>query len=253
MFDACRGNGCFGRYFTENDSNDSSPLGPIFPTVETQFLEQLSGIQESYPDDVWKSAFNLLGSHDTNRILFLLKKISDGSIEVARRKLRFLVAFQMTYPGAPSIYYGDEVGVAPEGKWQHNTWIDDPYNRVAFPWADQGLSPIDWLQRDFRALGRMRAENLTLQKGDFQSLEVNNESRMFSFVRKYGSENIIAAFNRRDIPQNLVISKLSGQGIKSNFVEIYPVAGRKYKIQGSVLNLGELDGLDFRILRSTED
>lgn len=253
MFDSCRGNGCLGRYFQENDSNDSSPLGPIFPVVESQFLDQLTGIQESYPEDVWKSAFNLLGSHDTNRILFLLKKLSNEDVDVARRKLRFLAAFQMTYPGAPSIYYGDEVGVDAAGSWQFNTWIDDPYNRVVYPWADQGLSPVEWLHRDFKTLGQMRAGSLTLQKGDFQALEANNESRVFAFARNRGAESYVVVFNRRNISQKLIISNLSGRILQKNFEEVYPVVGRKYLVQEGQLDLGAVDGLDVRILKSSQD
>lgn len=253
MFDGCRGKGCWGRFFEENDSNYSSPLGAIFPLVETQFLDQLLGIQESYPEDVWKSAFNLLGSHDTNRILFLLKKISNENEDVAIRKLRMLAAFQMTYPGAPSIYYGDEVGLTADGVWQHNTWIDDPYNRAAYPWADQGLSPNESLLKDFRSLGKIRSESLVLQKGDFRIHEANNETRTFVYSRNFNGEQIIVVLNRRDVAQKLVISDLSSQNIKTNFEEIYPSPGRKHRLQGSELNLGWIDGLDFRILRSLKD
>jgi glycosidase len=253
MFDSCRGNGCWGRYFVDNDSNDNSHLGPIFPTIETQFRDQILGIQESYPEDVWKSALNLLGSHDTNRILFLLKKISNENLEVARRKLRFLVAFQMSYPGAPSIYYGDEVGVDASGSWQYNTWQDDPYNRVVYPWADQGLRSVDGLRQDFQALGRIRAESTTLQKGDFQLLEANNELRVFAFTRNLGSETYVAVFNRHHESQNLMISGLSAQTLATHFEEVFPVPGRRYRVQEGRLEMGSVDGLDLRILRSLGD
>jgi len=250
MFDACRGQGCFGRYFTENDSNDGSPLGSIFPTTEAQFLDQLQGIQESYPEASWKSALNLLGSHDTNRILFLLKKISNEDAELARRKLLFLTAFQMTYPGAPSIYYGDEVGVDAAGVWRYNTWIDDPYNRAPYPWADQGLRPDPNLLREFRRLGQLRASSPTLRKGDFEVVSTNNESRVFSYTRSLGTQSYLVVMNRQNTSQNVVLTTGVGALGTQDFVEVYPSEGLRYKSEGRSLKLGDLPGLGVKILKS---
>ncbi|MEO5666657.1 MAG: glycoside hydrolase family 13 protein [Bdellovibrionota bacterium] len=250
MFDACRGQGCYGRYFSENDSNENSPLGPIFPTTEAQFLDQLQGIQESYPEPSWKSAMNLLGSHDTNRILFLLKKISNEDSEIAHRKLIFLAAFQMTYPGAPSIYYGDEVGVDAAGTWRYNTWIDDPYNRAAYPWADQGMRPDLTLQKEFRRLGQLRASSPTLQKGDFEAVSASNESRVFSFTRNLGTETYLIVMNRQNASQNVVLSGGIGALGAKDYVEVYPNEGLRYKFEGSTLRLGDMAGLGVKILKS---
>ena len=60
---------------------------------------------------------NLLGSHDMARFLTLAR--GDNSA------LKMATLFQMIYPGAPSIYYGDEIGM---------TGGHDPANRGAFPW-----------------------------------------------------------------------------------------------------------------------
>jgi glycosidase len=250
MFDSCRGQGCMGRYFTENDSNDGSPLGPIFPTTETQFLDQIQGIQESYPEASWKSALNLLGSHDTNRILFILKKLSNEDGELAKRKLLFLTAFQMTYPGAPSIYYGDEVGVDAAGVWRYNTWIDDPYNRVAFPWADQGLRPDTRLQGEFRRLGQLRASSPTLQKGNFEAVNVSNDTRVFAFTRNLGSETYLVVMNRQNAGQKVVIPGSIGSLSFKDFVEVYPGVGTRYRSEGGALQLGEIPGLGVKILKS---
>ena len=56
-----------------------------------------------YPVEVQRAHLNLLGSHDTPRLFTLLR----GDIEA----LRLAVLFQMTLPGAPCIYYGDELGL----------------------------------------------------------------------------------------------------------------------------------------------
>ena len=77
---------------------------------------------------------------------------------VATAKQRFLLAtlFQMTYPGAPSIYYGDEVGV---------TGGADPMNRGTYPWADQGGSPDTAMLAEMKSLIALRNDNAILRQG----------------------------------------------------------------------------------------
>lgn len=102
----------------------------------------LETIRESYPEEVWRCALNLIGSHDTMRAATKyrdLKNNNDENIEIFSKPgiivseaskneledLRLAMIFQMGYPGSPLIYYGDEVGL--EGK-------NDPDNRRPFPW-----------------------------------------------------------------------------------------------------------------------
>ena len=86
-------------------------------------LERLHGL---YDPDVTAVMLNLLGSHDAPRA----RTVCGGDIAA----MRIATLLQMTLPGAPCIYYGDEVGL--EGE-------QDPYNRGAFPWErdrwDNGL------------------------------------------------------------------------------------------------------------------
>ena len=98
-------------------------------------------IAENYPRDVLLSNMNLLGTHDTPRILTALVDDYDGPREVlAERRLtpeqralavqRLKVAsfLQYTLPGSPSVYYGDEAGME-GGK--------DPFNRRTYPWGKE--------------------------------------------------------------------------------------------------------------------
>lgn len=66
----------------------------------------------------------------------------------------------MTYPGAPTIYYGDEVGVGGG---------DDPYNRMPYPWADQGGLPDEALLADFKRLTQLRHDLPVLRHGTLQA------------------------------------------------------------------------------------
>lgn len=91
-------------------------------------------IRENYPKEAWLAMLNLVDSHDTTRNITKIdyptweeentKNAPDASERAI--KLQALTAiFQLSYPGAPTIYYGDEVGV---------TGTKDPDSRRSFPW-----------------------------------------------------------------------------------------------------------------------
>ena len=79
---------------------------------------------------------NIGDSHDTNRLRFLLKKINNDDDAAAQQRMKEYWLFNMTYAGAPTLYYGDEMQVQADGVWANSTWEDDPYNRAPFPWDD---------------------------------------------------------------------------------------------------------------------
>ena len=96
---------------------------------------------------------NLLDSHDTNRALFLLDHNTDlisPTIYLnpnydwsdATARLKGVALMQMTMPGAPTVYYGDEVGLVGPVAYSGGKWEDDPYNRQPFPWLDQSGTPF---------------------------------------------------------------------------------------------------------------
>ncbi len=156
----------------------------------------------------------------------------------------------MTYPGAPSIYYGDEVGVDAGGVWRYNTWIDDPYYRAAYPWADQGMRPDVGLLSEFRKLGQLRASSPALQKGDFEAVSVSNESRVFAFSRSLGSESYLIVMNRQNSSQSVVLPTAVGSLRAREYVEAYPLEGARYRAEGNALRLGDVEGLGVKILKA---
>ena len=129
-------------------------------------------IAENYPPQVVACNMNLLGTHDTPRILTALVDDFEGSREEqAQRRLsrnqydlameRLLVASFLQYclPGSPSLYYADEAGM--EGH-------KDPFNRRTYPWGREDVH----LLGHFRRLGQLRKEQPCLRLGDvrfFQS------------------------------------------------------------------------------------
>jgi glycosidase len=124
-------------------------------------IGQLEAMREAYPPPAHNANMNLLSTHDQARALHLFGWNRDDadSATIARAKQRLLLALllQMSYPGAPTVYYGDEVGLAGG---------DDPDNRRPYPWADQGGRPDLALRAEFKRLIAMRHAEAVLRRGE---------------------------------------------------------------------------------------
>ena len=150
------------------------------------FRDTVLSIVENYPPQVVDCNMNLLGTHDTPRILTALVDDFDGSraekakrhlsrnqLDVAFERLMMASFLQFTLPGSPSIYYADEAGM--EG-------YKDPFNRRPYPWGREDGE----LLSHYRRLGRLRKENPALRLGDIQFQEAGDKHLMYtrSYKRK---------------------------------------------------------------------
>jgi len=157
------------------------------------FKNAILTICENYPPEVILSNMNLLGTHDSARILTALVDDFDGTREEkSRRQLspqqraeateRLLVAsfLQFMLPGSPSIYYADEAGM--EG---HN----DPFNRRTYPWGRENAV----LLSHYRQLGKLRKEQPALRLGDIQFLHAQ-EGRL-CFCRCHEGKKLLCYVN----------------------------------------------------------
>jgi cyclomaltodextrinase / maltogenic alpha-amylase / neopullulanase len=174
-----------GPALDENELRLTSLYPPGPSDVET-FRRNIERLIGTYPWSVTSVMLNLLGSHDMAR--FVTHARGDKSA------LRLATLFQMTYPGAPSIYYGDEVGM---------TGGHDPANRGAFPWH----RPESWdtnLLHDFQKYIALRKSHPALRRGSFTILYASDG--VFAFARQLGDETLVVALNastgtrRVDIP-----------------------------------------------------
>ena len=134
--------------FVDNDHNSGSSAGELSPITPEQLDERLHNLIERYPPEALSAMMNLLGSHDTNRPLFMLdSNTSSNNTSLyqdpnydwsdAITRLKGVTILQMTLPGAPTIYYGDEVGLVGPPTYDGSSWQDDPYNRQPYPWLDE--------------------------------------------------------------------------------------------------------------------
>jgi cyclomaltodextrinase len=120
---------------------------------------------------------NLLGSHDTARILTLC----GGDID----KVVMALIFIFTFVGAPLIYYGDEIGL---------TGGDDPECRGAMIWNEARWEPH--LRKVYRALIRARREHSVLQTGEFERVWAFNG--VYAYRRFSQDEEILVILNARE-------------------------------------------------------
>lgn len=154
----------------------------------------LEHLREAYPPQSFHALMNLLSSHDQARALHVLGGPLGASPEVmqkAKQKFRLATLLQMTLPGSPTIYYGDEVGL---------TGGDDPYNRMPYPWADLGGQPDMALRTDFKDLLKLRQEKPVLRRGVLSAPLVSTSSSMV-FTRETPHEHVLLAFNNSDQTQ----------------------------------------------------
>ena len=159
--------------------------------------EQLMQLYENYPHEAFYSALNLIGSHDRARILTMLGdapdgesmspeqrrdyRLDEGKRALAKRRLWLAALVQMTMPGVPCIYYGDEAGM--EG-------YSDPYNRAAYPWGREDND----IQSIYRNAIALRKQLDVFVDGDFKPFAVNGD--VFGFIRSKGKKSAIVAINR---------------------------------------------------------
>lgn len=161
-------------------------LLPCFNGKEnvTQFADKVEGLFNVYPRENLFSMYLTLGTHDTERILTML----GGNLD----KLKLAFQFLFAYPGAPAIYYGDEVGLE-GGK--------DPDCRRAFPWdsADWKADLRPWFQNLIAA----RKERASLRRGGYTRLMVDETHGLYAFVRSLGQEKTLVVLNLSDQAANL--------------------------------------------------
>lgn len=243
MFDQCAGLGCTeGKSFEDNDNNRFSFSGPIHAIDETTIQCYAQSRMQSSPRVSRHSVVSLLGSHDTNRLNFILKKISGNDQHLADRKQKFLALVIMTTPGSPMLYYGDEVRATADGVWDGTSWQDDPYNRLPFPWADAGYSPDESMLNAYQTLGSIHNSSELLKRGDIGILVANNEDHIIAFRRTIKNENAIVVLNRDSGQSHQVSVPVQGL-VPENTTFIDQLSLRQFQVRDGILKVAPVEPL----------
>ncbi|WP_167958318.1 alpha-amylase family glycosyl hydrolase [Anaerosporobacter faecicola] len=200
------------------------------------FDAQLETIRENYPEEAWYAMLNLVDSHDTVRNITKIDNPSWEEENTANAKeaseraiqLQALTAiFQLSYPGAPTIYYGDEVGV---------TGTKDPDSRRTFPWERINASTNEiatayadqygTLYNTYVNAANVRNANKELfATGDIKTAYA--EGNVIAYARKSDTKGGLAAINTSDqavtfeadvtdfLPEGLVLKDQLGSSVQS--------------------------------------
>ena len=148
-----------------------------------EFRETLESLRENYPPHAFYSLMNFLSTHDTPRILTVLGadhvpgskeeravfRLSPARRQLGLKRLRLAALVLFTFPGAPTVYYGDELGM--EG-------MADPWNRAPMVW-DKGDKAM---RRALKKLLQARQAKPMLQTG-FLAVDAPDADTLI--VRRY--------------------------------------------------------------------
>ncbi len=194
-------------------------------TTSEEFVNAINKIISDYPKENLYGIMNLLGSHDAERLASLtvnpdnwydhFQKDTVFNIRkpnfTEQLKQRLMVGLQMTFPGAPMIYYGDEAGMwggdDPDcrkpmiwSEMQYDDEIGSPFgtkrnaDKVSF---DSSL--FNWYQ----SLIKIRLENKELSLGEIKFVGFDNTNKTLIFKRYLNNSEIFIAINNSNLKQNI--------------------------------------------------
>jgi neopullulanase len=172
--------------------------GPLLSPDAGEFARNTEQLLQRYPRPNVLAQQNLLDSHDTARILTILRGRKD--------LMKLAVLLQMTYPGAPMIYYGNEIGME-GGK--------DPDCRRAFPWQEERWDQ-DML-RYHQRLAALRHQHRALRDGEYATLLA--EDGLVVLLRQADGERAVIVANRSETTRHIdldVAGKLPDGSIFKN-------------------------------------
>ena len=223
----------FARKYRINRDNKDYNLDDDYTAWDA--LNTLEITRERYPQEAFYAMMNLVGSHDTARILSYLDDVEDdgwknntlqnaypsyANTSATAKKLQYMVALiQFTYPGAPTIYYGDEIGMVGS---------DDPDDRRAFEWGRGQQKLVEW----YALLAQIRSQYSALRTGSVLPIDVSRD--VMGYVRRDSKDTFVILANRLGTAQtvrvNLAQLNLSGISTLTDLL-----TGSKFTVSNGIL------------------
>ena len=224
----------------------------------TEFDRRLRELREAFPSGVAEVQQNLFGSHDTDRIgshivnrdkehannweaYFNFSKVENGQYDPRKptaeelESQKLFAVLQMTYVGAPMIYYGDEVGM-----WGAN----DPDSRKPMVWDDlvyeDEVTLPDGSKKDqpdkvevnrdllehYRKLIALRRDLPSLRRGSFETILIDDERQLYGFRRKLNDEEVIVVLNNSNQKQEAALDVTGSWQDRWNGGQLDEASGR---------------------------
>jgi glycosidase len=227
--------------------------------TQSDAIRQLDARRSSYPAATQFALLNLIDSHDTDRVASMTVNAGrrtyrrpdrfDYDVDASprrgssynvrkptssqRRIQRLVALMQMTYVGAPMIYYGTEAGM-----WG----ADDPHDRMPMVWPDmtydpqqhaprEGAQAIDTVEFDralydyYRAAVWLRREHSSLRRGTIEFIETEGEAKFLAFRRSDDRETLLVGLNRHDAEYRWQLPLAEGESISQIFTASGNIGG----------------------------
>ncbi|MFW5961764.1 MAG: alpha amylase N-terminal ig-like domain-containing protein [bacterium] len=191
------------------------------------FINRINEPNLDYPTQAFYSLQNLIDSHDTERFLYS----SGGN----KDKLKMAAALQFSYPGAPMIYYGTEVGLS---------GASDPDTRRTMIWEERpnGNQPDQDLYQYYSKLANIRRENEVLRTAGVEFETLETESEVVIVKREDENGKIYTVLNAADTEKNIKLEIDNTEQIMELLTE------EEYKVDSGQLKL-KIDAFSAKILK----
>lgn len=231
------------RMYFEGDELDSVMNYPLRTSIisyirdgdSLQFVKTLYGIYGHYPKENCDLLMNILGTHDTERILTTLagespegktkaelsgKKLSDAEREKGLTLLKLAYTVLATIPGIPCIYYGDEA---------ESEGYGDPLCRRFYPWGHENRDLMDF----YKTIGKIRRSEKVYEEGGLNIRFADADIACFERVHKNGA--VVTIVNRSDKTYEFRSKKAAEliSGAKGSLITIPPMSPAIIKIKNS--------------------
>lgn len=209
----------------------------------SEINKAIMSLCENYPRACFYALMNLIGSHDVPRILTLLgegipeeklpekkrgfQRLSHKKRSLGLARLKLASLLQMTFPGVPCVYYGDEAGL--EG-------YSDPYNRGTYPWGKEDEEILNW----YRKIIAIRNKYDVFRKGAWKTLYAAGD--IFGYLRYFENEKAAVFLNRNTTKEYKIRVRLNGDE-QENWLDIFQKNAKLYIEEGLVeIKLQPLEG-----------
>ena len=174
--------GFVGEGVLDRDLAAKSGLGRVEYLHALGCSHRLEDLFQKYDWEIVTAQMNIMASHDTPRLFSLLK----GDI----KRTALAIAMLFTLPGVPTLYYGDEIGLAGG---------HDPDNRRGMPWDEAKWKPD--LKATVERMTQLRRQLPALRQGKYQRLYA--QDGRLAFARGTGQESLVITINASSEPWEL--------------------------------------------------
>jgi len=223
----------------------------VFATADIPFSRLSSSLNETFAYYGWHHVMgNLTGNHDMARFISYASgdlKWDENDKEAGwhrnitvtdttgYRRLKMLHAFNLTIPGIPIIYYGDEIGMP---------GANDPDNRRMMRFDSLSQNEANVLET-VKKLTKLRSGHMALMYGSFRELTPNKPNPMhYAYLRSYFDDHVLVVFNKSDKPMQMEL--------KIGYMYHYgtPVAqfGSTVQVINGTLHIENATGNSFEII-----